>query len=108
MIIKKAAVQAQYSEDKMGKVSLAAGDFLYAGLNCFEPGQEHKAHAHADQDKMYVVLEGTGTASVGDDVQRVEAGDVILARAGVMHSMKNDSDARLAVMVIFGPPPKRG
>ena len=107
MIIKQAAAQARFSPEKMGKASLAAGDYLYAGLNCFEPGQEHKAHAHADQDKLYVVLEGTGEATVGEECAQVSAGDVVLARAGVVHAMRNNSHARLVVMVVFGPPPRK-
>ncbi len=108
MIIKNAASLAQFASEKMGKATIAAGDYLYAGLNCFEPGQEHKAHVHADQDKLYVVLEGAGEATVGEETAAVTAGDVVLARAGVMHSMRNSGPARLTVMVVFGPPPGKG
>lgn len=107
MIIRKAASLAQFTAAKMGKASIGAGDHLYAGLNCFEPGQEHKAHIHADQDKLYVVLEGAGEAAVGEESGPVEAGDVILARAGVMHSMRNSGSGRLVVLVVFGPPPSK-
>ncbi len=107
MIIRQAAAQAVFSPEKMGKASIAAGDYLYAGLNCFEPGQEHKAHAHADQDKLYVVLEGSGEAMVGEETGEVSAGDVVLARAGVVHSMRNSGTARLVVLVVFGPPPRK-
>lgn len=105
MIIRQAAGAAQFSTAKMGKVTLAGGAYLYAGLNCFESGQEHRAHAHPDQDKLYVVLEGSGEASVGEETSAVSAGDVILAPAGVMHSMRNTSPARLVVLIVFGPPP---
>lgn len=106
MIIKRAASLAQFSPEKMGKASVAAGAHLYAGLNCFEPGQEHKAHVHADQDKLYVVLEGSGQATVGPETAQVESGDVVLARAGVPHAMRNNGAGRLVVLVVFGPPPK--
>jgi len=106
MIVKNVAGRAEFSVEKMGKVSLGAGAHLYAGLNCFLPGQEHQAHVHADQDKMYVVLEGTGEARVGDDVQEVEAGDLILATAGVVHSLRNTGTEPFSVLVVFGPPPK--
>jgi quercetin dioxygenase-like cupin family protein len=107
MIVKGAAAQAQFSPEKMGKVSLAAGSHLYAGLNCFEPGQEHSAHVHADQDKLYVVLEGEGEASVGGERTAVAAGDVVLAAAGVPHGLRNPGPGRLTVLVVFGPPPKK-
>jgi mannose-6-phosphate isomerase-like protein (cupin superfamily) len=105
MILRNAASKAEFSPSKMGKVSLGGGGHLYTGLNCFEPGQEHKAHVHGDQDKMYVVLEGRGEAMVGDEASIVEPGDVILAKAGVLHSMRNPGPERLVVLVIFGPPP---
>jgi quercetin dioxygenase-like cupin family protein len=107
MIIRSAATQAQFSPDKMGKVSLAAGAHLYAGMNCFEPGQEHKAHTHDDQDKLYVVLDGTGEATVAGQTSTVAAGDIILAKAGVLHSMRNPGPGRLTVLIVFAPPPKR-
>lgn len=107
MIFRNAAQNAQFSTEKMGKVTLDGGRHLYAGLNCFEPGQEHKAHVHADQDKLYVVLEGKGVATVGAETSEVSAGDVILAPAGVSHSMANPGPERLVVLIVFGPPPSR-
>lgn len=106
MIIKNAAARAEFPEGKMGKVRLAAGEFLYAGLNCFAPGQQHAAHVHADQDKLYYVLEGTGEAVLGDEVEAVEAGDLVMAPAGVPHGMKNTGAEPLLVLTIFAPPPR--
>ena len=62
MIVHNPAARAQFAAEKMGKATLGSGTHLYAGLNCFEPGQEHHAHVHADQDKLYVVLDGTGAS----------------------------------------------
>ena len=107
MILTAPVAKAQFSPEKMGKVSLGAGDHLYAGLNCFEPGQEHKAHTHSDQDKLYVVLQGQGVATVGEETSDVNPGDVILAPAGVLHSMRNPGPDRLTVLIVFSPPPKK-
>jgi len=107
MIITHTLSKAQFSPEKMGKVTLGAGEHLYAGLNCFEPGQEHKAHTHAGQDKLYVVLEGSGEATVGEETAVVSAGAVILAPAGVPHSMRNPGPHRLAVLIVFAPPPAK-
>ena len=107
MFIANIAARAEFGESKMGKVSLASGEHLYAGLNCFLPGQEHAAHVHAGQDKMYVVLEGRGVASVGDESREVSAGDMVFAPAGVVHGMKNTGDANLVVLITFAPPPNK-
>lgn len=106
MIVRNVADRAAYSPEKMGKVTLAGADRLHAGLNCFLPGQEHKAHVHADQDKLYYVVDGDGEATVGAESGAVTAGDLVLAPAGVPHSMKNAGDAPLLVLVIFSPPPR--
>jgi len=106
MIIKQIASKAEFPADKMGKVRLAAGEFLYAGLNCFAPGQAHHAHTHADQDKLYYVVQGRGEATLAGETAAVEPGDLILAPAGVLHGMKNTGDAPLIVLTLFAPPPR--
>jgi quercetin dioxygenase-like cupin family protein len=106
MFLRNLASHAVFSPDKMGKVTLAAGASLMAGLNCFEPGQEHKLHAHAGQDKLYVVLEGTGEAQIGDARQVLSTGDAAFAPADVPHGMRNTGPGRLIVMAILAPPPK--
>ena len=106
MFLRNPAAQAVFQPDKMGKVTLAAGASLMAGLNCFEPGQEHKLHAHAGQDKLYVVLEGTGEAQIGEERQTLSAGDAAFAPADVPHGMRNTGTGRLVVMAILAPPPK--
>ncbi|HPT28445.1 MAG TPA: cupin domain-containing protein [Bryobacteraceae bacterium] len=105
MILTHIAARAEFGESKMGKVQLASGAYLYAGLNCFLPGQEHAAHVHANQDKLYVVLEGSGEATVGDEQHSVAAGDLVFAPAGVPHGMKNTGESNLVVLVTFSPPP---
>jgi mannose-6-phosphate isomerase-like protein (cupin superfamily) len=107
MIIRNVAAQAVFGPAKMGKVSLGSGSRLYAGLNCFEPGQEHHAHVHSDQDKLYVVMEGAGEVVVGEERSAVAAGDAALAPAGVSHSLKNPGPGRLVVLVVFSPPPRQ-
>jgi mannose-6-phosphate isomerase-like protein (cupin superfamily) len=105
MLIRDIARQAVFSPDKMGKAELARAGFVYAGLNCFLGGQEHKAHAHAGQDKLYYVVEGLGEATVGDQTYSVAAGDLVVAPADVLHSMRNPGPLPLVVLVILAPPP---
>ncbi len=107
MVIRNIAARAEFSDSKMGKVQLAAGEHLYAGMNCFLPGQEHAAHVHPNQDKLYYVLAGTALAEAGGEVTEVSAGDLILAPAGVSHGLKNPGPQPLSVLVVFGPPPRR-
>ena len=107
MIVRHIERLAEFDAGRMGKVSLASGGYLYAGLNCFLPGQEHAAHVHADQDKLYFVLSGSGDAQVGDETHEVSRGDLVLAPAGVPHGLKNTGLEPLVVMVVFAPPPRK-
>jgi quercetin dioxygenase-like cupin family protein len=90
---------------KFYKTTLFEGDFLMIGLNCLEPGQVQPVHDHADQDKVYVVLEGDGVFTVGADEQEAGPGSVVWAPAGVPHGVRNAGQERLAVLVGMAPPP---
>src|ERR1700688_3431613 len=105
MIVKHLAELAEFSSQKMAKTTIARGETLFAGLNCFEPGQKHAAHAHAGQDKLYVVIEGEAEIQVGDDSQLVSAGGGAFAPSGVMHSVRNRGQRRLVVLAVLAPPP---
>ncbi len=106
MIVPKVASSAQFSSEKMRKTTLVKGTQLFAGLNCFEPGQEHALHSHAGQDKLYVVIEGIAEIQVGDQRETVTAGGAAFASDGVPHSVKNPGPDNLIVMAILSPPPK--
>ena len=58
---------------------MVEGESLFAGLNSFEPGQEHAAHSHEGQDKLYLILEGSGMVQVGDQSELLSAGDAAFA-----------------------------
>jgi quercetin dioxygenase-like cupin family protein len=105
MIVKRASSKARFRDGKMGKADLAAGAHMFCGLNAFEPGQEHEPHSHCDRDKTYLVLEGHGEVTIGDDVAAVGPGDFAFAAAGVIHSVRNTGDERLVVFVAMSPAP---
>ena len=105
MIVKGAAARARFDARKMGKTDVARGRHLFAGLNAFEPGQLHEPHAHCDRDKLYVVMEGRGELTIGEESTTVAPGDVALAEADVVHSLRNPGPERLVVLIVMGPPP---
>jgi quercetin dioxygenase-like cupin family protein len=96
---------ARFERDKMGKATLFAGAGMMVGLNAFEAGQEHAAHAHAGTDKLYHVVEGRGEFTVGEAKRTLERGAVVFAPAGVPHGVRNVGAGRLIVLVVMGPPP---
>lgn len=91
--------------DRMAKVGLASTDRSQLDLYCVAPGQSQKAHTHDDQDKIYYVLEGAGRFWLGGVEERLSAGEVLVAPAGVEHGLVNDGSAPLLVLVVVAPPP---
>lgn len=107
MFFERAAALARFDAAKMGKSDLASGETLFVGLNAFEPGQEHAPHAHPGQDKLYVVLEGSGEVTVADETRTLSIGDVAFAPSGVTHAIRNTGSSRMVVLAALAPPPKR-
>lgn len=107
MFVKQVAGRASFAPEKMGKITVAQGDSLFVGLNCFEPNQEHASHAHEGQDKLYFILEGNGIVQVGENSELLSAGDAAFAPSGVVHSIHNPGPHRLVVMAILAPPPHK-
>ncbi len=97
---------AVFAEKKMGKATLFESERILVGLNSFEPGQEHKLHAHAGMDKVYQVLEGSGVFLLDDREIPMEAGVMLVAPEGVAHGIRNDGSERLVVLAILAPGPR--
>lgn len=98
---------AHFNDAKMGKSTIFMSDRMLVGLNAFEPGQEHALHGHADQDKVYHVLEGEGVFLLEERDIEMSAGTMLVAPAGVPHGVRNTSDERLIVLVFMAPAPGR-
>ena len=96
---------AKFSPDKMAKIALATTPRLQVDLYCLEPGQAQKPHAHADQDKLYLVLEGQARVQLDSRKDTVEAGQAVVAAAGQAHGLTNIGPGRLLALVVVVPPP---
>lgn len=100
---------AVFSSSKMNKSTLFESPRLLVGLNAFEPGQAHALHAHAGQDKAYLVLEGEGHFLVESGELPMRAGDLLIAPEGVAHGVRNTGRDRLVVLAVLAPaPPEKG
>lgn len=96
---------AKFQADRMVKVALARTDRALLDLYCLGPGQEQKPHAHADQDKIYVVLEGRARVVLDGREEHLEAGEAAVAPAGAEHGIANPGPAPLLALVVVTPPP---
>ena len=96
---------AQFDTEKMGKSTIFMSERMLVGLNSFEPGQEHALHGHANQDKVYHVLQGNGLFLLEEKNIEMDAGAMLIAPAGVPHGVRNTGAERLIVLVFMAPSP---
>ncbi len=96
---------ASFSAANPTKADLFQGARLFAGLNCFEPGQSQKAHVHAGADKFYLILSGRARMTVGTETLEVGAGTVVWAPAEVPHGVAEALE-RTVMLVAIAPPPR--
>ena len=90
--------------EKFYKTTLWQGEHVLIGLNCLEPGQTQKVHAHEGADKFYLVLEGHGKFTVGEEETDADTGSLVVAPAGVPHGVANNTSVRLSLLVTIAPP----
>ncbi|HEX3698836.1 MAG TPA: cupin domain-containing protein [Polyangia bacterium] len=95
----------RFDPAKMQKLNLFETERFFCDVYCLLPQQEQKPHAHAGADKVYVVLEGSVVATVGDESVSLLAGDSVLAPAGSAHGITNQGAAPAAVLVFMAPKP---
>ena len=98
----------EFSREKLSKVPLFESERFFLDLYCLEPGQSQRPHAHEGCDKVYLVTEGRGLFRVGEVERELGPGEAVMASSGVVHGIDNDSGARLVVLTMMAPPPKKG
>ena len=94
---------ARFQPEKMAKVDVVSSERMICGLNCFEPGQTQKVHAHAGADKLYYVVEGSGEFEVGGEKRTLCKGQLLYVPEEVPHGVANTSPERLAVLIVIAP-----
>jgi mannose-6-phosphate isomerase-like protein (cupin superfamily) len=97
--------EISFSEEKMKKNVLFDSPHLFYDAYCLLPGQSQKVHAHESSDKIYYVLEGTGRFTVGDEEEDLGEGHAVIARAGVPHGVRNETEENLVLLVTMAPKP---
>ena len=96
---------AQGRPDKAFKHTFFQSERMLVGLNCLLPGQAQHLHDHPEQEKFYLVLEGSGHFTVGETTQECGAGMLIVAPAGVPHGVENQGQALLSFLTVIAPFP---
>ncbi len=94
-----------FSDEKMQKINLYESAQMFCDVYCLLPGQSQKAHTHNENDKVYHVLEGVCEVEIGEETQLLEANELAIAPAGVVHGIRNKSGSPASVLVIMAPHP---
>ena len=95
---------ARFNPEKYTKQDLCAGQHLFVGLNCFEPGQVQADHSHAGADKFYLIVSGRATIRVGEERREVRAGELVWAPADVPHGVPHVAE-RTVMLIGMAPSP---
>lgn len=77
---------------------------LAARMWRLKPGQASTRHRHAQQDELYVLLEGTGRLRVGEEVLTVDPLSALHVQADTVRQLFNDTDADQLWLVVGAPP----
>ena len=107
MEVRDVKSERRFSTEKMQKVNLFETERMFSDVYFLEPGQEQKRHAHSGADKIYFVLEGTGRFQIGDEDRELGVDQIVLAPADIEHGVRNQSDARLVLLVFMAPNPNK-
>ena len=105
MTVKNIRDAVRFSSENMTKVNLFETDRMFCDVYGLDPGQEQKVHAHDGADKVYVVIEGGGTFTIGSEERQLGPETVVLAPAGVPHGVRNTAETRLMLLVFMAPNP---
>lgn len=97
--------EIHFSKEKMQKNALFDSPHLFYDLYCLLPSQQQKVHAHEGSDKIYYVLEGTGRFTVGDEERDLPQGHAVIAPAGELHGVRNETKENLVLLATMAPRP---
>ena len=80
----------------------AAG--LGARLWRLRPGQASTQHRHAEQEELYLLLEGRGRVRVDDEVHELAPLDALLVEPRSVRQLFNDTDEEALWLAVGAPP----
>jgi mannose-6-phosphate isomerase-like protein (cupin superfamily) len=95
----------RFADEKMQKVPLFDSEKYFCDLYCLRPGQDQRVHAHAESDKIYVVVRGSGLFHVGGEERVLSSGQAVIARPGEAHGVRNAGEHDLVLLVFMTPRP---
>jgi quercetin dioxygenase-like cupin family protein len=78
-------------------------DKIEMELVCYEPGTSTIEHHHVGQDEIFIIMEGSGTITVGGEPVRVGPGSLVYAPADIKHAIEPDPNGRMVMVFVKAP-----
>ena len=69
-----------------------------------QPGSEQPVHSHPDSEQVYVIVQGRGAMTAGDETREAGPGTAILVPPETGHSIRNTGEERLVFISATSPP----
>ena len=95
----------RFSDDKMQKISVFDSAKYFCDLYCLKSGKDQRNHSHAESEKIYLVLRGKGTFHIAGEEKELGAGEIVIARPGEAHGVRNAAAEDLVLLVFMTPRP---
>jgi quercetin dioxygenase-like cupin family protein len=105
MDVRKIDNLIRFSDDKMQKLPVFESPKYFCDLYCLKPGQDQRVHSHPESDKIYFVLRGRGLIHIAGEERELAEGEIVIARPGQDHGVKNSSAEELVLLVFMTPRP---
>jgi len=67
------------------------------------PGCTITPHYHRDTEEVYYIISGSGSMTVGDETQKVIAGDSVYVPRGHRHTLTNTGPEPIKLILVCGP-----
>lgn len=93
----------EYAPDLRVRKPILKVPSLVSEIVCYEPGQTTATHHHPVQDEIWLVLEGRGRISIGEEELAVGPTSMVFIPAGIRHGLQADPDSRLVLLFIKSP-----
>ncbi len=77
---------------------------LGARLWRLRPGQASTWHRHAEEEELYVLLEGRGRVRVEDETYELQPQDALLVEPHALRQIFNDTEDEALWLVVGAPP----
>lgn len=78
----------------------ASSDLFFIQEVLVDPKSKFEPHLHVDMEEYYYFLQGQGIMQVGDEFQKIEAGDRVIIPINLMHRVENTGQTPIVFLAV--------